>query len=710
MSWTPGASQRQRTGSVSYSALPSSPSPSALPLPPVRHLRSPRSQRLTVVLILLAATLVGSALFVPHEQVQQAVAKAKEAYQQVKAGVVSASWPLRGEQAGVHEADEGLPTLVDPWVEDAVVSEEKSAGSDGGLKQLADVEDEQDLDHAVILPLPLPKEESEAEEDAGGSTWEPEQDEVEEEVAVVCSSELKEAMDRASFWVVRETAPFIYSITSREQLDSDISSICLSQAVFSARLISSAPPTGPDPQSSQTLVSLAPPILAEDLASYELIVPSDLAVPRDAYELDVRLEFGLYVGAMEGTNCGEGAKSCDPLKLSGREGPELKYLGERVEVQQGSVVEIGGADLAASLPLCETLSAISGYWSNLSFHPTSPSPCALATPSYPLSFIPPAQDAPLWIHFVGDSNSRNTYSRFLAALGGGRKHNAPIVLDSPTHNGTTASIAFRWRSGEMPEDEGNPDLVVTWNWWYQTAAPSSASPQPSTARTDEERETEWNSTVAANRNDLVRLVNGTLEQYLQRSNMASALSSFPALRGAAPSLRPHRTYLSLGSHGEELTVPGVASSLDELCSPSFGVSRSMRDAVNLRLFTTTLVNARYIPLSRFPHQDLVRTNALISAKNAYAASRPEFANEGRVIDVEQLTRGIVEEDGWMKPTKTGPDAVHFREEVYDEWVRLIWTDLMQGVELTAEAQAVSVEAARKRWKRRIAWDERDEED
>ncbi|GAA6006728.1 hypothetical protein JCM11491_003160 [Sporobolomyces phaffii] len=52
----------------------------------------------------------------------------------------------------------------------------------------------------------------------------------------------------------------------------------------------------------------------------------------------------------------------------------------------------------------------------------------------------------------------------------------------------------------------------------------------------------------------------------------------------------------------------------------------------------------------------------------------------RVIDVAALTKGLTVGPEWMKPGKhgRGPDAVHFRDAVYDEWVRLVWTDLVRG--------------------------------
>ncbi|GAA5884328.1 hypothetical protein JCM6882_002230 [Rhodosporidiobolus microsporus] len=708
MAWT----GRTSSAGAPYTALPASPSRSPSPSYPPSHAPSPRRTQRAVFLIgLLVVVLLGSVSLVPQEHlpshVQSAVSKGKEAFEAAKAGVASASAGWRWDQAGVDEEDEGVPAMTeDPWVE------AQAPSADEEEKVRLDEEEERP---AIVIPLP-----GQDDDGAEPKEWAPAQEEVEEEVAIVCSSELKEAMGKPAFWAVSETSPRTYRIAARDALDVDVSEVCLSQAIFTARLVSSPPasPSAEDANAEQTVVSLPRPELGDDLASYELVLPSDLAVPKGEYELDVRLDFGLYVGVLEGTICGEGAKTCDPLVLSEKEGEELRYGGDKVEVVSGKTVELGRDDLtsAAVLPLCTDLSSLDGHWSSLSYRPTSPAPCSLAVPSFPMQFVPSTSTyTPLWIHLVGDSNTRNMFTHLVNALGNGGKINAPKVRDSPTHNGTVASVAFRWKDGEMPakgnEAAAMPDVIVSWQWWYEMAPPSSASNPPSPATTEEERAAEFDATVAANRDDLVQFVDATLAQYLVRANMKNALSSFPALRDAAKTLRPHRIYLSFGSHGEELALSGVAASLDELFSSSSGLSSATRDAANLRLFTTTLVNARYIPLARFPHQDLVRTNAFISAKNAYAASRPELGGEGRVINVEKLTRGIVEEDGWMKQTKYGPDAVHFRDEVYDEWVRVLWTDLMQGVGVDEELEEVGVEEARKRWKRRIAsFEEEEDED
>lgn len=449
--------------------------------------------------------------------------------------------------------------------------------------------------------------------------------------------------------------------------------------------------------------------------------------------MEVTLEFGFYPGVVEGT-CGEEAKVCDELEISEEQGEQLKYLGEKIEVREESkIVEIGNGklsslftplalltrsrpsvatvDLDETAPLCTDLSSLDGYWSSLTYYPTSPAPCSLFTPTSPTPFLPaatPAQKLPLWIHFVGDSNTRNMHSHLLNSFGSGHKISASKVIDSPTHNGTHASFATRWSTGEIPAGkDAVPDYILTWSWWYQS------TPVPvEGGLTEEEQEVAWAKNLEENCDDLLRLVDTNLADYLEYANLASVTKKSPYIASIASNVRPHRTYLSLGSHSEGLSLPGSSSSLDYLLSEATGLSRSKRDSANLRLFTTTLVNPTFIPLDRFPHQDLVRNNPLIAAKNSYTRSRPEFADEGRLINIEALTRGITVDAEWMKPGRNGrsPDAVHFRDEVYEEWVRLVWTDLVQGAESEAVDEPEMIEERKRDWKRRIQeWNEEEEE-
>ncbi|BGP35850.1 hypothetical protein JCM10296v2_007702 [Rhodotorula toruloides] len=677
-----------------YTPLPtSSPSPGS-PSPHSSPSRYPRPSRRTVFLLAslsLAAFLLLGALVHP-EPIKSAVQKGKEA-------VASASgWSWDWDSASMAEwqvqpADEkGLDAELEGSDEAASVEGDADLAVNG--KEDEPVVHETAVDEVQWTRMGEDEEKAEAEEN------------------VDCSGDVRELLSTPDFWKVEASSPMSYSIAPRDY--PPFSPTCLSQAVFSARLVSLSPEGSPSPIAVQTLVSLPAPTLSDSLDAYEISILSTPSLPHGSYAIEVFLDFGFYVGVLEGIPCGENERRCNGWKIAQGEGEELRYVGKKIEVVSGGVVELGGDSPAAdSLPLCPDLSSLSGFWSNLSYIPTSPA-CSLATPSLPLPFVPTSTSAaptkPIWINLVGDSNTRNMFNHLTASLGGGHKIFAPKVTDSPTHNGTHGTVAFRYRSGHPSPNErkGVPDVVVTWAWWYQNAHAVGSE-----ATTAAGRQAEFEAALDANRDDLVRLVDTDLASYLRYTNAESTLSFAPDLAAVAATIKPYRTYLSLGSHGEDLSVPGVASSLDSLFSPTSGLSRSQRDASNLRLFTTTLANARYIPLDRFPHQDLLRNNALISAKNAYTASsaRDEFFEEGRVIDVEQLTRGIVDSDEWMKTSHGKPDAVHFRGEVYDEWVRLVWTDLMKGADGAVGMEMVGTEEARRRWKRRVSeWEDEPEEE
>lgn len=193
----PTSPARSNTNSPSHSSSSSYP-PQALPAAPRRP------NRLVFLLFGLAVVLFGSTLLVPHERlptpVQGAVAKGKEAYEAAKAGAMG-TWSWQ-EQAGVELEDDGVPAASsDPLFE----AGEKAADEEKEVDVEVE-ENEQELDHAVILPLPTSKD------DALDVEEEPVEEEpivvgeLEEEILVVCSKELKKAIAEPSFWVV--TGPF----------------------------------------------------------------------------------------------------------------------------------------------------------------------------------------------------------------------------------------------------------------------------------------------------------------------------------------------------------------------------------------------------------------------------------------------------------------------------------------------------------------------
>ncbi|BGP28070.1 hypothetical protein Rt10032_c14g5404 [Rhodotorula toruloides] len=693
---------------ATYTPLPtSSPGPASSPSDlypsPPSNSRYPRPSRRTLCLLFsltLASFFFAGALIHP-EPLQNAVQKGKEAV----AGA-SGAWVWKTASEAEAEAEwQAQPADGAEVNVELDVSEPMQEGKATSEETVTEGKEDASSAHKT------------ADDEVQWTRVGEDEAKVEAEDGVDCSGDVRALLSTPEFWKVEGESTHPLPRDRLPILPRDyppFSPTCLSQAVFSARLVSLSPDGSPSPIATQTLLSLPAPTLSTSLSTYDLLIPSTPSLPRASFSVEVFLDFGFYVGVIEGVPCGDNERRCNGRKIAQDEGEELRYVGKRVEVVSGGVVELG-RDLPATdpLPRCTDLSSLSGFWSNLSYFPSSPA-CLLVTPSLPLPFVPvstfPAPASPIWINLVGDSNTRNMFNHLTASLGGGHKIFAPKVTNSPTHNGTHATVAFRYRSGHPSpnEQKGAPDVIVTWAWWYQNAHTVGSQ-----AMTSAERRAEFDAALDANRDDLVKLVDTDFASYLRYTNAASTLSFAPALAAVAANTRPYRTYLSLGSHGEDLSVPGVAASLDALFSPTSGLSRAKRDAANLRLFTTTLVNARYIPPDRFPHQDLLRNNALISAKNAYTASsvRDEFLEEGRMIDVEQLTRGIVDSDEWMKASHGKPDAVHFRGEVYDEWVRVVWTDLVKGTGEAGAETTVGTDEARRRWKRRVsAWAEEPEDE
>lgn len=117
---------------------------------------------------------------------------------------------------------------------------------------------------------------------------------------------------------------------------------CLSQAVFSARLVSLARDGSPSPIATQTVLSLPAPALTAALDSYHFSIPSTPSLPRGSYAVEVFLDFGLYVGVVEGVPCGDDERRCNGRKIAQDEGEELRYVGRKIEVVSGGVVQLGG--------------------------------------------------------------------------------------------------------------------------------------------------------------------------------------------------------------------------------------------------------------------------------------------------------------------------------------------------------------------------------
>lgn len=161
---------------------------------------------------------------------------------------------------------------------------------------------------------------------------------------------------------------------------------------------------------------------------------------------------------------------------------------------------------------------------------------------------------------------------------------------------------------------------------------------------------------------LVRRVDGTLGEWVARAGLNVDLSGMEDVRAT-------RTYVSLGSHAEQLSALGVERSLDVLLGEG-GLTREMMERAGVRVWTTTSVQARLIP-HKFNHQDLERNNAMIRARNDVVVGRREL--RGRVVELGGLSETITEV--LMK------DAVHADPLVYVQWARVVWTEMMRSKEV-----------------------------
>ncbi|KAM0754535.1 hypothetical protein T439DRAFT_352542 [Meredithblackwellia eburnea MCA 4105] len=510
----------------------------------------------------------------------------------------------------------------------------------------------EELKHVLSLTPPRPRPES-----PPGTT-------LKKPVKVRCTSELlKEAHD-PSFWIVEEKMPNMkFQISPR----SGARAPCLSDAVFSARLVkfSSTPNLSPNPE---VIYPLPSPTPITKGGKYELYIGSDLMLPLGQYQLEVILEFGSLPGARIGQLCGARKPKCVGETLPG----DPKYLGKRVWVKDietltlGQTTQVSGGERS-----CASFSTLHGHWEEAKFRPWIPSvsgeyegTCSLHNPSLPLPES--NSNLPVWLHFIGDSNTRYLHWYIWSILGNGRNVSSEAV-ESPIRNGTVATL-WAWTPATSLSPQ-QPKFFITWHWWA-----------PLGKDFDDEGDS------------LANLTNATLGEFISRANLSHVVEEEdidPNFWSTWEDLRPTRTYISFGSHSERLTASGNDQFFDTLFVGSAGQRPYLPDSVirdaNVRFVTTTEVATGRIPI-QMRHsrgQQPFRTNVVIEAKNDVLRRRPEA--KGRIIDAEGLTRGITQSDYMMVFTKgkwgqkhAVKDFVHFHKSVYAEWTRILWTELIVG--------------------------------
>lgn len=161
---------------------------------------------------------------------------------------------------------------------------------------------------------------------------------------------------------------------------------------------------------------------------------------------------------------------------------------------------------------------------------------------------------------------------------------------------------------------------------------------------------------------LMRRVDATLGEWVTATGLDVDLASMEDVRAT-------RTYVSLGSHAEQLSALGMERSLDVLLGPA-GLSSEVMERAGVRVWTTTSVQAGMIP-RKFGHQELLRNNAVIRARNQVLAGRREL--RGRVVELGGLFETVTEL--FMR------DAVHAQPTVYVQWARIVWTEMMREKEV-----------------------------
>lgn len=145
-------------------------------------------------------------------------------------------------------------------------------------------------------------------------------------------------------------------------------------------------------------------------------------------------------------------------------------------------------------------------------------------------------------------------------------------------------IAFKSSTGvfESGHKDEEPDILLTWQWFFQTQG------------VDKFKSNAQELTLAADGNcmSLEQLSDTTLTlwttvvaDFLQANDMTTHVKQFRRLRSQLQDIYPTRTYISLGSHAEELTHLGSASFLSTLLSPNY-LSPLVLEQAQIRFFTT----------------------------------------------------------------------------------------------------------------------------
>lgn len=227
-----------------------------------------------------------------------------------------------------------------------------------------------------------------------------------------------------------------------------------------------------------------------------------------------------------------------------------------------------------------------------------------------------------WLHFIGDSNTREFFQKFTAhqlSIRGCQAH-------------TFSGEKYPGRLLCMKND-----MILSYAWWFQEEAS--------------------NHTDVTALHDLATM---SLSEFCATSGF-NHMS--PQMLRQFQGLKAQRIYISMGSHAPALSAYGAEVSLDLILDSGLQKSHVWK---SIRFLPTLAVNPQNIP-ARFGQQSLVRNNVLIAARNQVLSRKvPD-----KIIDIWSLSVAAHRE--FMRAN----DAVHYQNHVYFTIGNVLFTEWLK---------------------------------
>ncbi|KAJ3153374.1 hypothetical protein HK101_001727 [Irineochytrium annulatum] len=330
-------------------------------------------------------------------------------------------------------------------------------------------------------------------------------------------------------------------------------------------------------------------------------------VPAGRYALVVTLEVGAYPGLRSGQPC-EGAlcRDGDVAKLAGWERGVVAHNGSEIGGSRSVEVAVQpcGSDVGLRPQCVPPFDRVSAYSENGTVRLVG---CDFPdvrrwTAAGASADVNGAWAQGLgWIHFLGDSNTRNWARHFARAF----------LLKCEERSGAGSSYAThilclpKGGGGVRGRDEGKWDraMVVIYTWWYQDTEKGGPALPPL---------------------DLEDLL--ALPEY---DGMGAGLDGWGDGVRARLGAKPVRRFLSLGSHDPCSTSAGTRAFLEHLVK---GEGKALIDG-RTTLVLTTPVRFLLVP-NKYSKHIAMRNNANIGARNEVARQVVAAAgnNSVRVLD------------------------------------------------------------------------------